>query len=141
MIWKVYTIKIKSCVKLGNKGMIKKVSTKVYGILNKLSSRSFPANISTLFQRCSQADMTPRRRTTSNQSWNNVVYVNVGIYNVEQCRINLFYFNVDLNNVRQRRHNVDIFNVDLHNVEPRWNNVVNMTIEKNEETNFESRTQ
>ena len=52
-----------------------------------------------------------------------------------------FYFNVDLNNVRQRRHNVDIFNVELHNVEPRWNNVVNMTIEKNEETNFESRTQ
>ena len=27
--------------------------------------------------------MTSRRRTTSNQRWNNVVYVNVEIYNVE----------------------------------------------------------
>ena len=32
--------------------------------------------------------------------WNNVVYVSVGIYNVEQRRINVVYFNVDLN-VRQ----------------------------------------
>ena len=72
--------------------------------------------------------MTSRRRTTSNQRWNNVAYVNVGIWNVEQRRINVVYFNVDLNNVRQRRNNVVIFNVDLHNVEPRRNNVVNMTI-------------
>ena len=32
--------------------------------------------------------------------WNNVVYVSVGIYSVEQRRINVVYFNVDLN-VRQ----------------------------------------
>ena len=60
--------------------------------------------------------MTSRRRTTSNQGWNNVEYANVGIYNVEQRRINDAYFNVDFNNVRQRQNNVVIFNVDLHNV-------------------------
>ena len=60
--------------------------------------------------------MTSRRRTTSNQLWNNVVYVNVEIYNVEQRRINVVCFNVDLNNVKQRRDNVVIFNVDFHNV-------------------------
>ena len=58
------------------------------------------------------------------------MYVNVGIYNVEQRRINVVYFNVALNNVRQRRNNVLIFNVDLHNVDPRRNNVLNMTIKK-----------
>ena len=56
--------------------------------------------------------------------------INVGVYNVEQRRINVVYFNVDLNNVRPRRHNVVIFDVDLHNVEPGWNNVVDMTIQK-----------
>ena len=90
--------------------------------------KTSPANISTLFRRWFYVEMTSRRRTTSNQRWNNVAYVNVGIYNVEQRRINVVYFNVDLNNVRQRRNNVVIFNVDLHNVEPRRNNVVNMTI-------------
>ena len=71
--------------------------------------------------------MTSRRRTMSNQCLNNVVYVNVEIYNVEQRRINVVYFNVDLNSIRQRRNNVVIFNVDFHNVEQRRNNVVNMT--------------
>ena len=47
----------------------------------------------------------------SSQRWNNVVYVNVGIYTVEQRQINVIHFNVDLNNVGQR-----------------WNNVVIMTI-------------
>ena len=44
----------------------------------------------------------------SNQRRNNVVYINVEIYNVEQRRIN-----VDLHNVRD---NAVIFNVDFHNV-------------------------
>ena len=58
--------------------------------------------------------MTLRRGKTSNQRWNNVVYVNVETYNVEQRRIN-----VDDNNVRQRRNNVVIFNIDFHNVDQR----------------------
>ena len=74
--------------------------------------------------------MTSRRRTTSNQRWNNVVYVNVEIYNVQQRWNNVVYFNVELNNVRQRRNNVVIFNVDFHNVGQRRNNVGNMTIWK-----------
>ena len=74
--------------------------------------------------------MTSRRRTTSNLRWNNVVYVNVEIYNVQQRRINVAYFNVDLNNVRQRRNNVVILNVNFHNVGQRRNNVANMTISK-----------
>ena len=42
-----------------------------------------------------------------NQRWNNVVYVNVEVYNIEQCWNNIVLFNVELNNVvRQRRHNV-----------------------------------
>ena len=57
------------------------------------------ANISTLFQRCSQVDVTSRRWKTSNQLWNNVVYVSVGVYNVKQRRINVVFFNVDLNNI------------------------------------------
>ena len=72
--------------------------------------------------------MTSRRRTTSHQRWNNVAYVNVGIYYVRKRQIDVLYFNIDLNNVGQRRNNVFIFNVDLHNVER--NNVVNMTIKK-----------
>ena len=83
--------------------------------------------------------MTSRLRTTSNQRWNNVVYVNVETYkveqrriNFEQRRINVVYFNVDLNNIRQRRKNVVIFNLDFHNVEQYQNNVVNMTIWKKE---------
>ena len=58
--------------------------------------------------------MTLQRRTTSNQLWDNVVYVNVEMYKFEQSRINIFYFKVDLNNVRQREENVVIFNVDFH---------------------------
>ena len=46
--------------------------------------------------------MTSRRHITSNQRWSNVVYVSVGICNVEQRRINVVYFNVDLNNVFNR---------------------------------------
>ena len=68
------------------------------------------------------------------------MYVNFGIYKVEQRRINFVYFvYFDLSNVRQRRNNV-IFNVDLHNVEPRRTNVVNMIIKKDEKINFESIT-
>ena len=58
--------------------------------------------------------MTSRRRTTSNQRWNNVVYVNVEIYNVEQ-----------------RWNNIVIFNVNFHNVGQRRNSVANMAIWKN----------
>ena len=60
--------------------------------------------------------MASRHSTTSKQRWNNVVYINVEIYDVEQRQINIFYFNVDLNNVRQRWSNVVIFNVNFHNV-------------------------
>ena len=55
--------------------------------------------------------------TTSNQPWNNVVYINVKLYNIKQPRINAAYFNADLKSIRQRRNNVVIFNVDFHNVE------------------------
>ena len=41
---------------------------------------------------------------------------NVGIYNIEQRRINVVYFNVDMNNVRERGNNVG----------QHRNNVVNM---------------
>ena len=44
---------------------------------------------------------------------NNVMYVDVEIYNVEQRQIDVFYYKVDLNNVRQRWNNVVIFNVDF----------------------------
>ena len=66
--------------------------------------------------------------------WNNVLYLNVGIYNVEQRRINVVYFNVDWNNVRQRQNNVVIFNTDFHNFGQRRNNVMNMTIWKKRKT-------
>ena len=66
----------------------------------------------------------------SNQPWNNVVYFNVGIYNVELRLINVVYFNVDMNNVRQRRNNVVIFHVEFHNVGQRQN-VAKTTISKN----------
>ena len=77
-----------------------------------------------------RGDMASRRQTMSNQRWNNVVYVNVAIYNVEQRQINALYFNVYINNVRKRRSNVFIFNPDFHNVDQRRNNVVNMAIFK-----------
>ena len=96
-----------------------------------------------LFQRCRLVDTRSRRGTTSNQPWNNVVYFNVGIYNVELRLINVVYFNVDMNNVRQRRNNVVIFvdnlvfvdnlifvdNVD--NLEQRWINVVYFNVDMN----------
>ena len=78
--------------------------------------RHVPANISTSVQRCFSVDTTSRRGTTSNQRWNNVVYLNVEIYNVEQRRINVVYFSVDMSNVGQRRNNVVIFNVGFYNV-------------------------
>ena len=90
----------------------------------------FPANISTLFQRCLLFDTKSRRGATSNQRWNTAVYFNVGIYNVEQHWINVVYFEVDINNVRQRRNNVVIFDVDMNNVGKRRNNVVKMSISK-----------
>ena len=58
--------------------------------------------------------LTSRRRTLSNQRWNNVVYVNVKIYNFEQRPINVVCFNIDINNVRQRRNNDVILNVEFH---------------------------
>ena len=60
-----------------------------------------PGNISTMFQCSFMFDVTSWRCTTPNQTWNNVAYVNVEIYNVEQCPVDVAYFNVDLNNVRQ----------------------------------------
>ena len=64
-----------------------------------------PANISMLCQRSCYVDMMSRRRTTSNQRWNNVVYVNVEICNV-------VYFSLDINNVAQCQNNIVIFNVE-----------------------------
>ena len=75
-------------------------------------------------------DMTSRRGTTSSQRWNNVVYMNVGIWT---------YFNVDINNVRRSRNNVVIFNVQFYNVGKSRNNVVKMTISKNNKTNISNR--
>ena len=83
--------------------------------------------------------MTSRRRTTSNQHWNNIVYVNVEIYNVEQRWNNTVFFKVELNNVRQRRNNVVIFNVDFHNVGQRRNNVADMTIWKKKKPRFKNK--
>ena len=74
--------------------------------------------------------MTSGSRTTSNQRWNNVVYVNVDIYNVQERWNSILYFNIDFNNVRQRQNIVIIFNVNFYNVGQRRNNVVNMTIWK-----------
>ena len=66
----------------------------------------------------------------SNQRWNNVVYVNVEICNVEQLQIKVVNFIADANNVRQRRNNAVIFNVEFHNVDQRQNTVVNIIIIK-----------
>ena len=83
--------------------------------------------------------MTSRRRITSNQRWNNVVNVNVEIYNVKQRWNNVVYFNVELKNVRQCRNNVFIFNVEFYNVGQRQNNVANMTISKENKPRFKSK--
>ena len=74
--------------------------------------------------------MISRRWTISNQRWNNIVYVHVEIYNVQQRQINVAYFNVDINNVIQRRNNVVILNVEFHNVDQSRNKVVYITIFK-----------
>ena len=63
----------------------------------------------------------------------------MGIYNIEQRRINAVYFNVDMNNVRQRRNNVVIFNVGFHNVGKRRNNVVKMSISKENKKKISNR--
>ena len=84
--------------------------------------------------------MTSQRRTLSNQGWNNVVDVNIGIYNIEQRRINVVYFDVDLNNVRKRFNNVVIFIIDFRNVGQLRKNGVNVTIFKKLKINFEPRT-
>ena len=68
------------------------------------------------------------KSVTSNQRWNNVLYINIGIYNVELRRINVVYFNNDINNVRQHWKNFVIFKVEFHNAGQRQKNVVNMTI-------------
>ena len=67
--------------------------------------------------------MTLRRWATSNQRWNNVAYVKLGIYMVKQRRINVFYFKVDINNVRQHRNNAVIFIVEFYKVGQRYSNV------------------
>ena len=69
--------------------------------------------------------MTSPHQTTSNQRWNNVVYVNVGIYNHEQRPINAAYFDIDWNNVKQRGINADFQNVGQHR-----NNVMNVIMGK-----------
>ena len=103
--------------------------------------KSFPANISTLFQRWLLVDTTSWRGATSNQRWNNVVYFTVGIYNVEQCWIIVVYFNLDINNFRQRRNNVVVFHVDMNNVGKCQNNIVKMTISKKSKTSYFNRIQ
>ena len=67
------------------------------------------------------------------------MYVDVEIYNVEQCWNNAVFFNVELNNVRQRRNNVVIFNVDFQNVGQRRNNVADMTIWKKNKPRFKNK--
>ena len=79
--------------------------------------------------------MTWWRRTTSNKRWNNVAYLNVGIYNVEQCRIMVAYFNVDVNNVRQNRNNVVLFNFEFYSVGQPGSTVVKIAISKKNDNN------
>ena len=61
-----------------------------------------------MFERCLLVDITLQCGATSNQNWNNVLYLNVGIYNAEKCPVNIVYFNVDMNNDGQGRNNVVI---------------------------------
>ena len=95
--------------------------------LTERIERGFPTNIITLFQRCLLVDATSRRVTTSNQRRNNVVYFNVGIYNVEQLRIKVVYFNVV------------ILNVEFYNVGKRRSNVVKMTFSKKNKKKISNR--
>ena len=55
-------------------------------------------------------------------------YINIGIYNVEQCWINVIRFNVDMKNVRKRRHNILIFSFESHNGKQCRNSLKNVTI-------------
>ena len=80
-----------------------------------------------LSQRYCWVSLKSRRRTTSNKRWNNVVYVNVVIYNVERRRINVVYFNVDINNNKKRCKNIAIFNLEFHDAVQHRNIVANMT--------------
>ena len=73
--------------------------------------------------------MTSRRGAMSNQCWNNIVNVNIEIFNVEQRQTNVVYFNFDVN-VRQRRNNAVTFNVEFHDIDQRRNNVVSAIIFK-----------
>ena len=98
-----------------------------------INFRFIPSKHFDVASKLSSGCMTLRRGTTSNQRWNNIVYLNVGIYNVEQRRINVAYFNVDVNNVRQRRNNIVLFNFKFYNVCQRGSNVVKMTIYKKEQ--------
>ena len=75
--------------------------------------------------------MTSWQNTTLNQHWNNCLYVNIGIYNIDHCQIKVFYFKIVMNNVWQRRSIVFIYNIKFDNVEQRRNNAVNITISKN----------
>ena len=79
--------------------------------------------------------MTSGRHTTSNTSWNNVVYVKFEIYSIEQRRTNVVCLKVDLNNVRQGRNKFAIFTVNFHNVGQRWNNVAKRQFEKKNNSN------
>ena len=67
-----------------------------------------PANILTSVQRCMYVGMASRRRTTSNQRWNNVVYVNVEVYDFQQRRINVMSIStlnwITLDNVETSCH-------------------------------------
>ena len=67
--------------------------------------------------------MTSGRRTMLNQRWNNVVYVNVEIYNVQQRWINVIIFNVDFHNVGQRQNNVANMTI-WKKIEPRVKNKI-----------------
>ena len=63
---------------------------------------NFPKNI-----------LTSGRRTTSNQSSNTIVYINVEIFNVQQQRINVACFNNDIKRCYFQRRELRLcFDVD-----------------------------
>ena len=72
--------------------------------------------------------MTSRRRTTLEQRWNDVTYINAKIYSVEQRRINVVHFDIDINNARQCWNNFLIFSIEFQDIDQRQNNVVNINI-------------
>ena len=85
-----------------------------------LLSKNNPENISTSVQSCFSVNMMSWRRTTSNQRWNNVLYVNVEISKVQQRWNPIVYFNVELNNARQRRNNVANMIISKKKNKPRF---------------------